>query len=100
MTRTKLRRSTRTRYSVRPVLCFVTYNLRCLTLPQELIRSISDPEHRNMTLEQLAVVSAPQITFDERNPDRLTVEFTPTVPHCGMSTFIGPSFDATRYHRC
>ena len=42
-----------------------------------------------MTLEQLAVVSAPQITFDERNPDRLTVEFTPTVPHCGMSTFIG-----------
>ena len=55
----------------------------------ELIRSISDPEHRNMTLEQLAVVSAPQITFDARNPDSLTVEFTPTVPHCGMSTFIG-----------
>ncbi|EPS98593.1 hypothetical protein FOMPIDRAFT_1126273 [Fomitopsis schrenkii] len=57
----------------------------------ELIRSISDPEHRNMSLEQLAVVSAPQITFDERNSDRLTVEFTPTVPHCGMSTFIGLS---------
>ncbi|KAH9934962.1 uncharacterized protein B0H18DRAFT_1114781 [Fomitopsis serialis] len=57
----------------------------------ELIRSISDPEHRNMSLEQLAVVSAPQIMFDARNPDRLTVEFTPTVPHCGMSTFIGLS---------
>ena len=44
-----------------------------------------------MTLEQLAVVSAPQISFDERVPERLTVEFTPTVPHCGMSTFIGTS---------
>ena len=49
-----------------------------------------------MTLEQLAVVSAPQITFDSPTspPDhhgrrRVTVEFTPTVPHCGMSTFIG-----------
>ncbi|KAI1784045.1 hypothetical protein LXA43DRAFT_902356 [Ganoderma leucocontextum] len=57
----------------------------------ELIRSISDPEHRSMSLEQLAVVSAPQITFDPKHPDRLTVEFTPTVPHCGMSTFIGLS---------
>ena len=42
-----------------------------------------------MTLEQLAVVSAPQITFDNKVPERVTVEFTPTVPHCGMSTFIG-----------
>ncbi|KAI0694153.1 FAM96B protein [Cerioporus squamosus] len=57
----------------------------------ELIRSISDPEHRSMSLEQLAVVSAPQITFDPKYPDRITVEFTPTVPHCGMSTFIGLS---------
>ncbi|RPD59193.1 hypothetical protein L226DRAFT_536202 [Lentinus tigrinus ALCF2SS1-7] len=57
----------------------------------ELIRSISDPEHRSMTLEQLAVVSAPQIVFDHNSPDRITVEFTPTVPHCGMSTFIGLS---------
>ncbi|GBE82682.1 hypothetical protein BKA93DRAFT_815649 [Sparassis latifolia] len=57
----------------------------------ELIRSISDPEHRSMTLEQLAVVSAPQISFDPQVPDRLMVEFTPTVPHCGMSTFIGLS---------
>ncbi|CAL1703470.1 unnamed protein product [Somion occarium] len=61
----------------------------------ELIRSISDPEHRSMTLEQLAVVSAPQISFDsadaQRQSRRVTVEFTPTVPHCGMSTFIGLS---------
>ena len=45
-----------------------------------------------MTLEQLAVVSAPQITFDTKFPDRISVEFTPTVPHCGMSTFIGAFF--------
>ncbi|KAI0747619.1 hypothetical protein C8Q80DRAFT_1102719 [Daedaleopsis nitida] len=57
----------------------------------ELIRSISDPEHRSMSLEQLAVVSAPQVTFDPKHADRITVEFTPTVPHCGMSTFIGLS---------
>lgn len=39
------------------------------------------------------MVSAPQITFDSKHPDRITVEFTPTVPHCGMSTFIGTQLD-------
>lgn len=39
-----------------------------------------------MSLEQLAVVSAPQITVA---PGRVVIEFTPTVPHCGMSTLIG-----------
>jgi hypothetical protein len=39
-----------------------------------------------MSLEQLAVVSAPQITVA---PSRVIIEFTPTVPHCGMSTLIG-----------
>lgn len=75
----------------------------------DLIRSISDPEHRSMTLEQLAVVSAPQITFHDppslngstSRASRVTVEFTPTVPHCGMSTFIGAHpnclVDAVRY---
>ncbi|KAF8745021.1 hypothetical protein AX14_012027 [Amanita brunnescens Koide BX004] len=51
----------------------------------ELIRSIYDPEHPN-TLEELRVVSAPQITIKQ---DSIKVEFTPTVPHCGMSTLIG-----------
>ncbi|KAI9446757.1 hypothetical protein H4582DRAFT_1908147 [Lactarius indigo] len=54
----------------------------------DLIRSISDPEHRSMTLEQLAVVSAPQVAV---TPNHVLVEFTPTVPHCGMSTLIGLS---------
>ncbi|KAJ3564114.1 hypothetical protein NP233_g8503 [Leucocoprinus birnbaumii] len=51
----------------------------------DLIRSIYDPEHPN-TLEELRVVSAPQIRIEQ---NRITVEFTPTVPHCGMSTLIG-----------
>ncbi|EIM90282.1 uncharacterized protein STEHIDRAFT_51173 [Stereum hirsutum FP-91666 SS1] len=56
----------------------------------DLIRSISDPEHPSMTLEQLAVVSAPQITI-LHDKNSCLVEFTPTVPHCGMSTLIGLS---------
>ncbi|THH21067.1 hypothetical protein EW146_g396 [Bondarzewia mesenterica] len=56
----------------------------------DLIRSISDPEHRSMSLEQLAVVSAPQITVSN-DCNHVMVEFTPTVPHCGMSTLIGLS---------
>ncbi|THH06215.1 hypothetical protein EW145_g4233 [Phellinidium pouzarii] len=49
------------------------------------IRSIYDPEHP-LTLEQLAVVSAPQVRV---NGNHVLVEFTPTVPHCGASTLIG-----------
>ncbi|KAG6865033.1 hypothetical protein C0991_005579 [Blastosporella zonata] len=53
----------------------------------DLIRSIDDPEHPN-TLEELRVVSAPQINV---TGNRVFVEFTPTIPHCGMSTLIGLS---------
>jgi len=69
-------------------LCFLFLcpKLTLLHFYQDLIRSISDPEHRSMSLEQLAVVSAPQITVA---PSRVIIEFTPTVPHCGMSTLIG-----------
>jgi hypothetical protein len=52
----------------------------------DLIRSISDPEHPNMSLEQLMVVSAPQVAV---MGNHVAVEFTPTVPHCGASTLIG-----------
>lgn len=58
-----------------------------------LIRTIYDPEHPN-TLEELRVVSAPQITI-KRN--HIVVEFTPTVPHCGMSTLIGKPTHPTRF---
>ena len=57
-----------------------------LLLYLDLIRSISDPEHPTTTLEQLGVVSADQVTVDG---DRVIVQFTPTVPHCGSATLIG-----------
>jgi hypothetical protein len=57
-------------------------------IPTDLIRSIADPEHPN-SLEELRVVSAEQI---EIGHNHITVEFTPTVPHCGMSTLIGECF--------
>jgi len=57
-------------------------------LSSDLIRFIYDPEHPN-TLEELRVVSASQITI---STNLVEVEFTPTVPHCGMSTLIGIYF--------
>lgn len=54
----------------------------------DLIRSIADPEHPN-SLEELRVVSVEQI---ELGDNHIVVEFTPTVPHCGMSTLIGECF--------
>lgn len=86
-------RSTQTKFSVWSFPCLVQLldsklNFFPLTFCQDLIRSISDPEHRSMTLEQLAVVSVPQVTVA---PSRVLIEFTPTVPHCGMSTLIGLS---------
>ncbi|SCV67098.1 BQ2448_5744 [Microbotryum intermedium] len=54
----------------------------------DLIRSITDPEHP-LTLEQLAVVSAPQIHVTDGTHPRVVVEFTPTIPHCSMATLIG-----------
>lgn len=54
----------------------------------DLIRSISDPEHP-LTLEQLAVVSAAQITVTHGTRPHVLVEFTPTIPHCSMATLIG-----------
>ncbi|GAA5896545.1 hypothetical protein JCM6882_005724 [Rhodosporidiobolus microsporus] len=56
----------------------------------DLIRSISDPEHP-LTLEQLAVVSEPQITVKNGKRPSVLVEFTPTIPHCSMATLIGLS---------
>lgn len=56
-----------------------------LALRADLIRTVNDPEHP-LTLEQLAVVSEPQVNV---KGNHVLVEFTPTVPHCGASTLIG-----------
>ena len=53
----------------------------------ELLRRIKDPEHPN-TLEQLKVMEPQCIEVNEA--ERLVrVRFTPTVPHCSMTTLIG-----------
>jgi len=54
----------------------------------DLVRFITDPEHKHMTLEELMVVSVPQCSVSNE-ANRVLIEFTPTVPHCGMSTVIG-----------
>ncbi|KAG8443856.1 hypothetical protein GDO86_009155 [Hymenochirus boettgeri] len=51
----------------------------------DLIRSINDPEHP-LTLEELNVVE--EIRVKEGT---VSVEFTPTIPHCSMATLIGLS---------
>jgi metal-sulfur cluster biosynthetic enzyme len=53
----------------------------------ELIRNVRDPEHP-LSLEELNVVRAEAIRVDDEN-NQITLFFTPTVPHCSMSTLIG-----------
>ncbi|KAJ3400773.1 hypothetical protein HDU80_006627, partial [Chytriomyces hyalinus] len=58
----------------------------------DLIRNINDPEHPvecvTLTLEQLHVAQLRHITVDHEN-SRISVVFTPTIPHCSMATLIG-----------
>ncbi|XP_035252725.1 cytosolic iron-sulfur assembly component 2B isoform X1 [Anguilla anguilla] len=55
----------------------------------DLIRSINDPEHP-LSLEDLNVVE--QMRVHVSDPEStVTVEFTPTIPHCSMATLIGLS---------
>lgn len=56
------------------------------------IRNINDPEHP-LTLEQLNVVRPDHVWVESgaRGIHRVRVEFTPTIPHCSMSTLIGLS---------
>eukprot|EP00760_Papus_ankaliazontas_P029986 PhM_4_TR4565/c0_g1_i1/m.3908 len=53
----------------------------------ELLRGVRDPEHPN-TLEQLKVIEVSGINVDAAN-ERVKIRFTPTVPHCSMTTLIG-----------
>ncbi|GAX13401.1 hypothetical protein FisN_9Lh012 [Fistulifera solaris] len=57
----------------------------------DLIRHIQDPEHPH-SLEALGVVKLNQIDIATNNSNqhnKITVEFTPTIPHCSMATLIG-----------
>lgn len=55
----------------------------------DLIRDIQDPEHP-LSLEQLNVTEVKNVVVDNEK-NRVVIHFTPTVPHCSMSTLIGLS---------
>ena len=52
-----------------------------------MIRHITDPEHPN-TLEELAVLNL-EDTCVNLETGEVQVDFTPTIPNCGMATLIG-----------
>jgi len=62
-------------------------NYQFYHLVYDLIKNINDPEHP-LTLEQLNIVSVPQIKIDH-DKKYIRVFFTPTIPNCSMSTLIG-----------
>ncbi|XP_056605601.1 cytosolic iron-sulfur assembly component 2B [Triplophysa dalaica] len=55
----------------------------------DLIRSINDPEHP-LSLEELNVVEQMRVIVKDQESS-VSVEFTPTIPHCSMATLIGLS---------
>ncbi|KAJ8249404.1 hypothetical protein GJAV_G00234430 [Gymnothorax javanicus] len=52
-------------------------------------QSINDPEHP-LSLEELNVVEQVRVHVDDPG-STVTIEFTPTIPHCSMATLIGLS---------
>ncbi|EMR10350.1 hypothetical protein PNEG_01603 [Pneumocystis murina B123] len=67
----------------------------------DLLANIMDPEHP-LTLEQLAVVNFDDIYLEKDEINKityLTVEITPTIPHCSMATLIGLCI-RVRLERC
>eukprot|EP00928_Gymnodinium_smaydae_P009345 TRINITY_DN13487_c0_g1_i2.p1 TRINITY_DN13487_c0_g1~~TRINITY_DN13487_c0_g1_i2.p1 ORF type:complete len:173 (-),score=36.19 TRINITY_DN13487_c0_g1_i2:194-712(-) len=57
----------------------------------ESLRHLSDPEHPNLSLEQLKVVEPGHVWIEDR---RVFVKFTPTVPTCSVATLIGLTIKA------
>ena len=49
----------------------------------DLVRDLRDPEHEEMTLEQLRVAKLEDIDVDESVP-AVDVRFTPTIPHLSL----------------
>ncbi|MGH0126160.1 UNVERIFIED_CONTAM: hypothetical protein FKN15_026129 [Acipenser sinensis] len=52
-------------------------------------KTINDPEHP-LSLEELNVVEKVRVRVND-NDSTVSVEFTPTIPHCSMATLIGLS---------
>merc|ERR1711879_30898 len=57
----------------------------------ETIRYLQDPEHPNLTLEQLKVVEPGLVQI---NDPHVYIRFTPTVPTCSVATHIGLTIKA------
>lgn len=69
----------------------------------EMIRNIQDPEHLDLTLEQLNIVNLKHVYVIDNHSDfrrdnrtqhlrsHVHVYITPTIPHCSMATLIGLS---------
>ena len=53
----------------------------------DIIRYINDPEHP-LSLEQLNVVNIRLINVNNET-STITIQFTPTIPHCSQATLIG-----------
>merc|ERR1712061_481422 len=60
----------------------------------ESIRYLQDPEHPDLSLEQLKVVDPYSIWIDNTPVMRVAVRFTPTVPTCSVATLIGLTIKA------
>ncbi|XP_065919942.1 cytosolic iron-sulfur assembly component 2A-like isoform X2 [Dysidea avara] len=56
----------------------------------DIVKDIKDPEHP-YTLEELKVVEEDKVhvTSCSDHCQLITIEFTPTVPHCSLATLIG-----------
>ncbi|CAK9044904.1 Cytosolic iron-sulfur assembly component 2B (MSS19-interacting protein of 18 kDa) (Mitotic spindle-associated MMXD complex subunit MIP18) (Protein FAM96B) [Durusdinium trenchii] len=59
----------------------------------ESLRHLTDPEHPNLSLEQLKVVEAGHVWVNEATRT-VFVRFTPTVPTCSVATLIGLTIKA------
>lgn len=59
----------------------------------ESLRHLTDPEHPNLSLEQLKVVEAGHVWVNEET-STVFVRFTPTVPTCSVATLIGLTIKA------
>eukprot|EP00930_Biecheleria_cincta_P089983 TRINITY_DN79327_c0_g1_i1.p1 TRINITY_DN79327_c0_g1~~TRINITY_DN79327_c0_g1_i1.p1 ORF type:complete len:180 (+),score=34.70 TRINITY_DN79327_c0_g1_i1:31-540(+) len=71
-------------------------NLQDELTPQEVyesLRHLSDPEHPNLSLEQLKVVECGHVWVNAEQ-NTVFVRFTPTVPTCSVATLIGLTIKA------
>lgn len=57
----------------------------------ESLRYLQDPEHPNLSLEQLKVVEVGHVWVES---NRIAIRFTPTVPTCSVATLIGLTIKA------